>query len=55
MRTIPKDRLSIIGIQDDVSITINPNSIIVQVAGYGFLAASAAVVICLSIQLLRMF
>jgi hypothetical protein len=43
MKTIPKECLSIIGIQDDISITIKPSSIIVPIAVYDFLAASAAV------------
>ena len=55
METIPKERLRRIGIQNDISLTIKPSSIVIPIAAYGSLAAFAAVIICLSLQMLRMF
>ena len=53
METIPKKRLRRIGIRNDISLTIKPSSIIIPIAAYGSLAASAAVIICLSIQMFK--
>jgi|HubBroStandDraft_4_1064222.scaffolds.fasta_scaffold1226365_1 hypothetical protein len=51
METIPKERLRIIGIQDDISLAIKPNSI----AAYGSGASAAAVIMYLFLHILRMF
>jgi hypothetical protein len=54
MKTIPKERLRIIGIKNGISLTTKHSSIIIPIAAYGYLVASAAVIICLSVQMLRM-
>ncbi len=51
METIPKERLRRIGIQNDISVTIKPSSIIIPFATYGFIAVGAAVIIYLFLQL----
>jgi hypothetical protein len=51
METIPKERLRRIGIQNDISLTIKPSSIIIPIAAYGFIAVGAAVIIYLFLQL----
>jgi hypothetical protein len=51
METIPKERLRSIGIQNDISLTIKPSSIIIPIAAYGFIAVGAAVIIYLFFQL----
>jgi len=51
METIPKERLHRIGIQNDISVTIKPSSIIIPFAAYGFIAVGAAVIIYLFLQL----
>jgi hypothetical protein len=51
METIPKGRLRSIGIQNDISLTIRPSSIIIPFAAYGSFAVAAAVIIYLFLQL----
>jgi hypothetical protein len=51
METIPKARLRSIGIQNDISLTIKPSSIMIPFAAYGSFAVGAAVIIYLFLQL----
>ena len=51
METIPRERLRKIGIQDDISVTIKPSSIMIPFAAYGFIVVAAAVIIYLFLQM----
>jgi len=51
METIPRGRLRRIGIQDDISVTIKPNSIMIPFAAYGSIVVAAAVIIYLFLHM----
>jgi hypothetical protein len=50
MQTITKERLHRIGIQDDVSLTIKPSSIIIPIVA-SYIVVAAAVIIYLFLQM----